>query len=327
MKENQNQQTTTQLVPEENFAARFTTAVISRYGSAVGEVNLSDYEKQLVQRYFIKFDAALKVAERDREAKNVWAKEKNDLPAIWKNVDMDQLAEDVVFYAKMGLDPTMKNFLSIVPFRAKKAAKYTATFIEGYEGKKYIAFEMALDRPLAMFNENVYANDIFRPRYRNPLDPNSFDSYEFDTPQPFDRGEYKGGFGYIQYADSRKNKLIFMNKKDIEKRKPKYASVEFWGGEKDIWKNDQKTGETEHIEGWYDEMVYKTIVRATCDEVTLDPKKVNAGYASIEARREEYALKEAEDQMTRDIDANANGALIDPDAPEVEGQQVLPGVQ
>jgi len=326
-----------QLAPmEPDASARFTAAVISRYGNAVGEVNLSDYEKQLVQRYFIKFDAALKTYERDRLAKNSysWTKEKNELPAVWKNVDLDQLAEDVVFYARMGLDPCMKNFLSIIPFRAKKAEKYTATFIEGYEGKKYVAFEMALDRPLAMFNENVYANDIFRPRYRNPLDPNSFDSYEFDVPQPFDRGEYKGGFGYIQYADPRKNKLIFMSKKDIEKRKPKYAAVEFWGGEKDIWKDGKKVG-AEHVEGWYDEMVYKTIVRATCDEVNLDPKKVNANYAAIEARREEYAEITAEDQADAEIAENANGKLIELEAEPVEdtapavstdGQATIPGV-
>jgi recombination protein RecT len=311
-KEPENKQLT-----ELNASERFTQEVMRRYCGSVGEVNLSDYERQLVQRYFIKFDAALKAYDRDRLAKNAWAREKNELPAVWKNVDLEQLAEDVVFYARMGLDPCMKNFLSIIPFRAKKAEKYTATFIEGYEGKKYVAFEMALDRPLAMFNENVYANDVFRPRYRNPLDPNSFDSYEFDTPQPFDRGEYKGGFGYIQYADPRKNKLIFMSRKDIEKRKPKYAAVEFWGGDKDIWKDGKKVG-AEHVEGWYDEMVYKTIVRATCDEVNLDPKKVNANYAAIEARRDEYAEITVEDQADAEIAENANGKLIELEAEPVE---------
>jgi recombination protein RecT len=306
---------------EPNASERFTAAVISRYGSAVGEVNLTDYEKQLVQRYFIKFDAALKTCERDRLAKNAWAKEKNELPATWKNVDLEQLAEDVVFYARMGLDPCMKNFLSIIPFRAKKADKYTATFIEGYEGKKYVAFEMALDRPLTIICDVVYKNDVFRPHRRNPADPASFDSYEFDTPEPFNRGELVGGFGYVQYTDPRKNQLLVMSKKDIDKRKPRYASPEFWGGEKEEWEmgdDGKRKKVTRQIDGWYDEMAYKTVVRATCDLVGLDPKKVNANYAAIEARREEFAALSAEDQVTSDISANANaGPVVDVEAPVV----------
>jgi recombination protein RecT len=300
-----------QLTPvEPDASVRFTKAVISRYGNAVGEVNLTDYEKQLVQRYFIKFDATLKTTERDRAAKNAWTKgEQNDLPAVWQNVDLDQLAEDVVFYARMGLDPMMKNFLNIIPFRAKKAEKYTATFIEGYEGKKYVAFEMALDRPIAIICDVVYKNDVFKPHFKKPLDPNSFDSYEYDAPQPFDRGELVGGFGYVQYADPRKNQLLFMSKKEIDKRKPRYASVEFWGGDKDVWKDGKKDGK-EHIDGWYDEMAYKTMIRATCDLVTLDPKKVNANYAAIESRREEYSLQAASDQVTTEIAENANGPML-----------------
>jgi recombination protein RecT len=312
----------------DNPSERFTQAVISRYGNAVGEVNLSDYEKQLVQRYFIKFDAALKMAERDRLAKNEWANDKNDLPAIWKNVDLDQLAEDVVFYARMGLDPCMKNFLSIVPFRVKKAEKYTATFIEGYEGKRYIAFEMALDRPIAIINDLVYRNDVFRPHFRNPLDPSSFDSYEYDAPQPFDRGDLVGGFGYVQYEDARKNRLLFMSMKEILKRKPKYAAVEFWGGEKDVWRDGKKVGK-EKVEGWLDEMAYKTVIRATCDLVGLDPKKVNANYDAIQARRDEYAMLDAEDQMTRDIAENQGEPIDPPATPEekpTEAQATIPGV-
>ena len=43
-------------------------------------------------------------------------------------------------------------------------------------------------------------------------------------------GEIVGGFGYIEYTEPTKNKLIIMTIKDILKRKPDKASGEFWGG-------------------------------------------------------------------------------------------------
>ena len=52
----------------------------------------------------------------------------------------------------------------------------------------------------------------------------------------FDKGDIMGGYYYHVYFDSpEKNKLRVFSMKDIEKRIPKTASVEFWGGEKDLW--------------------------------------------------------------------------------------------
>ena len=67
------------------------------------------------------------------------------------------------------------------------------------------------------------------------------------------------------------------NIEDIEKRKPKYASAEFWGGEKDKWENGKKVGK-ESIAGWYHEMCWKTIYRAAYNSVTIDGKKIDQSF-------------------------------------------------
>ena len=51
----------------------------------------------------------------------------------------------------------------------------------------------------------------------------------------FDRGKIVGGFGYIEFEDATKNKLIIMTLKDIEKRKTRHAAAEFWGGTTKEW--------------------------------------------------------------------------------------------
>ena len=54
----------------------------------------------------------------------------------------------------------------------------------------------------------------------------------------FARGDIVGGFYYHIYQDKpEKNKLVVMPLKEILKRKPQYASAEFWGGEKDSYRD------------------------------------------------------------------------------------------
>ena len=117
----------------------------------------------------------------------------------------------------------------------------------------------------------------------------SSDCYEFDISNPFDRGEVVGGFGYIRYKDETRNKLVTMSKAELLKRKPSTAAAEFWGGEKDIWENGKKVG-TETLEGWQEEMLYKTMVRATCKKVPLDPKKINESYVYVMENAEDLSL-------------------------------------
>jgi recombination protein RecT len=74
--------------------------------------------------------------------------------------------------------------------------------------------------------------------------------------------------------------------KDIEKRKPKYASAEFWGGEKQKWTNGKKDG-MEKIDGWFEEMALKTIKRACYNAITIDASKIDESFQKIlEAEKE-----------------------------------------
>ena len=97
----------------------------------------------------------------------------------------------------------------------------------------------------------------------------------------------EGGFYYYSYFNHpEKNFLFVVNKAWIEKRKPEKASAEFWGGKKDKWVKDEKTGKnvkqgTEDIEGWYDEMCYKTIYRAAYNAITIDSQKIDNDYMKL----------------------------------------------
>jgi recombination protein RecT len=133
--------------------------------------------------------------------------------------------------------------------------------------------------------ELVYANDIFKLIKKDANNKN--DSYLFEVVNPFDRGELIGGFYCQKYANSKSNNIRVFTKTDIEKRKPKYASAEFWGGEKDVWSGGKKVGK-EQVEGWYDEMAYKTIYRAAYNDVIIDSQKIDAQFASLSNVQDEF---------------------------------------
>ena len=65
-----------------------------------------------------------------------------------------------------------------------------------------------------------------------------------------------------------------MSRAQIEKRKPKYASAEFWGGEKDVWQNGKKAGK-EQIDGWEEEMFLKTLKRHCWNSINIDSQKID----------------------------------------------------
>jgi len=269
---------------------RFTNKVLKEFGAAAGEIQVTDYQRQLVQGYFIGIDRALAIAEENRVRKNKSNSDHsydNDLPVTWENVNLKDLALDVVHYARMGLDMMQPNHLSAIPYKNKKTQKYDVTLMQGYNGIKYIAEKYALDPPLDVTTELVYSTDNFRPIKKSVNQP--VEAYEFEVINPFDRGEIKGGFGYIQFSDPTKNKLITMSMKDIEKRKPRYAAAEFWGGKTKQWENGKQV-EVE-LEGWLDEMCLKTIKREvfSTKNIPIDPKKVDDNYHYMRMREAQIA--------------------------------------
>lgn len=288
---------------------RFTNMVVNEFQGNIGQLNLNEYQKQLIRNYFIGIDNALKVAETSRSFSK---KKANDPTITWENVNMNKLAVDVVQNAKMGLDMSVANHLHVVPFKNGKTNKYDLTLMPGYEGLKYIAANFALYKVADIKVELVHENDVFQPTYKNNIE-----GYEFKITNPFSRGNVIGGFGYIRYENEVHNKLVVMSVEELLKRKPSTASAEFWGGQKDKWEDGKKVG-TEEIEGWTNEMLYKTMVRATCKKVTVDPKKINDSYIYVMDTSDNYYMEQQEEKVQGEIDENANNSLIDIETGEIQ---------
>lgn len=291
------------------MSERFTNTVLKEFGGSVaGALQVSDYQRTLIQGYFIVIDRALKAAEEERVRKNANNKDHkydNDLPINWNTVNLNDLALDLVHYARMGLDMTQDNMLFPIPYKNNKRNNYDVTLMEGYNGIRYIAEKYAVEVPTAVTIEVVYSTDNFRPIKKGGN--NRVENYDFEITNPFDRGDIVGGFAYIEFADPTKNELIIMPMKDILKRKPKHASANFWGGKQKVWENGKQV-EVEN-EGWLDEMVRKTIIREafSAKHLPRDPKKVDDSYQYMKMREARYAEIEAQAEIT----ANANATLID----------------
>lgn len=302
----------------------FTNKVLKEFGGNVaGSLQVTDYQRQLIQGYFISIDRALKMAEDKRNSKNAANRDHkydNPDPITWKTVDLGMLALDVVHYARMGLDMMQANHLSAIPFKDnnRKAATgtqlYTVTLMPGYNGIQYMAEKYALEKPVAVTTELVYETDTFKPLKKSR--DNKVEGYTFEINNAFDRGKVVGGFGYIEYSDPEKNKLVIMSLKDILKRRPERASGEFWGGKKTVWENGKKT--EVDTEGWFEEMCIKTIKREvySAKHMPRDPKKIDDAYEHM--RLQELKMAQMEEQMV--IDAESCREVIDVKSCEVQQQ-------
>ena len=236
------------------------------------------------------------------------------MPVTWVNVNMGDLALDVVHFARLGLDTMQANFITPIPYLNKKENRYDINLMLGYNGIKYIAEKYALDPPKSVTIELVYQSDVFKPYKKGR--GNDVESYDFEITNPFDRGNIVGGFGYIEYGDARKNELVIMSMRDFEKRKPEYASANFWGGKSKEWKNGSRV-EVEK-EGWLDEMCRKTLVREVYSpkHILLDPRKVDENYQYM--RQREAQLQGVQDNMQQVIDVTANSVPIEEAAAQID---------
>lgn len=271
-------------------------------GGVGGDLALTNFQNRLAQNYFITLDSALKAAEEKRKNKK---KNQDPVPVTWQNVNMELLARNVVSAARIGFDPAQKNHINMIPFKNKSTGKYDIGFIEGYKGIELKAKKYGLDVPSGVVVEVVYSNDHFKSIKKDHKNP--IENYEFEIINDFDRGEIRGGFYYHFYTNnSEKNKLVVFNLRDIEKRKPQYASTEFWGGLKDKWENGQVVGQ-EKVEGWYDTMCYKTIYRAAYSNITIDSQKIDNDYMALKQLEQEFKTSE----VAAEIAENANSETID----------------
>lgn len=305
-----------------NMSERFTNKVLSEFGSNVaGALQVSDYQRQLVQGYFIGIDRALKLAEEGRIRKNENNKDHkydNDLVVSWANINLNDLALDVVHYARMGLDMMQKNNLFPIPYKNNKTKKYDVNLMPGYNGIRYMAEKYAVEVPTAVTIELVYTTDVFKPIKKSSF--TEVESYDFEIVNPFDRGEIIGGFGYVEYSEKKKNRLIIMSRAEIEKRKPAYAAAEFWGGKVKAWEGGKPV--EKDSDGWFGEMCKKTLIREvfSAKNMPVDPKKIDDVYQYMKMREARYAEMEA----SAEIDENANRDIIDVDGFEVAQQEQAP---
>lgn len=277
------------------MSQRFMNAVASEFAGKVGAgtVALTEHQKRLAQNYFLSVDQALQKAEIKRLNKN---NNQDALPVTWANVNMQQLALDVVAAARVGLDPAQSNQIYPIPYKNNRTKQYDITLMPGYRGIELAAVKYGLDVPDSVIVELVHKHDRFRPIKKSLKNP--VESYEFDIENPFDRGAIVGGFYYHAYKQNpEKNKLVIFSLEDILKRKPEYASVEFWG-------------KPEQQDGWFEKMCDKTIRRAAYKDITIDPQKIDSDYLRLK-RFEESVV---EQELASDIEANANGDFIDIEA-------------
>ena len=286
---------------------RFTNMVMAQYSSIGPAHEFTTKEKQLIRGYFITIDQMLAKTEADRLRKNENNRDHkydNALPYSWNTIDLPQLAQDLAHYAHVGLDMMEDNTLVPIPFKNNKGNMYTVTLMEGYNGIRYQAEKYALHPFRSVTVEVIYANDVFKPLKKSISRP--FDSYEFEIPQPFDRGEPVGVFGYIEYEDSSNNKLVFFSKADVLKRKPPYASPEFWGGKKTVYENGKKV--EKEMEGWLPEMFAKTMKREIygLKHIIRDPAKVDESYNYIRQREQQYM----DIAVEAEVQENGNGEPI-----------------
>ena len=281
----------TQLAPKDvqiSQSERFTNMVMKQY-SSTGVYNPTEREKQLIRNYFICIDQMLAKTEAERQRKNAANRNHdydNTLPYSWNTIDLPQLAQDLAHYARVGLDMMEDNTLFPIPYKNNKGNMYSITLMEGYNGIRYQAEKYALDPFKAVTVEVIYQNDTFRMVKKDSRNP--VEGYELDIPNPFDRGEPVGVFGYIEYDDPAKNKLVVFSKADVMKRKPKYASPEFWGGEKTVYENGKPV--KTHLDGWLPEMFEKTMKREIygSKRIPRDPDKVDESYNYIRQREQQY---------------------------------------
>jgi recombination protein RecT len=306
---------TTVAKKEPSQSERFTQEVMKQFTNTAGEVVLTNFQKKLIQNYFIKIDQTLKDLEKKRMAKT--EQYRDALAFSWPNVNLQKLAVDVVSFSSVGLDPVQSNHISCIPYKNTSTNKFDIGFIPGYRGMELKARKYGLDIPDDVIVELVYRNDKFK-QIKRDLN-NKVESYTFEVVNDFDRGELVGGFYYHKFFNApEKNRLRVFSREEIEKRKPAYASPEFWGGEKDKWDNGKKVGK-ETIEGWFDEMAYKTVYRAAYNAITIDSQKIDDHYVAVLEKEKELG----DARVFNEIKTNANKGEAIGFSHEEESQQQL----
>jgi recombination protein RecT len=319
----------TQLAPAQEatqplgISEKFTQGVIAHIMQLDHSVKFSEAQNKLLKKYFIVIDGVLKTAELKRQKTS--EQYRDALEISWGNVNMNKLSQDVADLSSIGIDCSLKNSVFFIPFKNNALGKYDLTPMFGYAGMETKARNFAIEYPKDIVFKLVYSNDNFQEIIKDKDNP--VNTVIHKVTDSFNRGDIVGGYWWKIFEDESKNEVKVLTLRDIEKRKPKNASVEFWGGEKAIWKGGQKTAKTEEVDGWFEEMCIKTIKRHCFDSFVLSSEKMNE-YATRFLLLEEqanaitYSENEGEN-LAQEVAQNANKKVMDFDDAEIVGSQQL----
>jgi recombination protein RecT len=282
----------------ERFLADVEKQFLAQMGSGV---DFTALEKRLVQHMFLAVDQALTTSE---------ARRKQGTEFNWKSIDRQKLALDTVHRVSLGLDALVPNHIWPIFYWNSKKEQYDVDLRVGYIGRDYVVRKFAMDPPLDITYELVYDSDHFKALPRSVS--REVEGYEFEINNPFDRGDVIGGFGYMVYDDSRKNRLVLVTKRDFERAQKSARTNDFWNANPV-------------------EMRLKTVYHRVAAKLPLDPAKVNASVVATVLGDEspggfdiETEVAQQANRQTIDVEASAprpgNGHLkVDPEPePEVE---------
>lgn len=291
--------------PKATPSERFLADVENQFEAQMGRgVQLTALERRLAQHMYIATDQALKAAEEKRtkgwtEAKLATAHE--DLRAYnWYNVDRAKLAIDTVHRVSLGLDALIPNHIWPISYFNGAKGKYDVDLRIGYVGRDFVTRKYAVDSPVAIIYELVYATDSFKALPKSST--REVEGYEFEINNPFDRGEIVGGFGYVVYDDARKNRLYLVTPRDFERAQKAAKTNDFWGG-------------NEH------EMKLKTVYHRVASKLPLDPAKVNAEVLASALQDDMDPVADAHRTIDVAVQNTANQRLVD-----VQPQAEIPTV-
>lgn len=262
------------------LSQQITSRLLGKLQELRPNIVITEKMQRLMTNYFIGINQMLELQEKKREG--------NAAEYNWNNVDMADLAINIINKARLGLDILLPNHVHAIPYWNTAKKKYTINLMPGYVGIKNMAMTYAADPPKDAVVRLVHETDHFVPMMRDHR--YDHDTYEFEIKQPFNRGAVVGGFGYLVYDDPCKNTLILMSNEDIEKRKPAKASANFWGT-------------------WNTEMKLKTLYREVFNSrnVPLDSSRLDDAYYDQVLRESEFARLMAQE----DIDNNQLKEVFD----------------
>lgn len=279
---------------------KFVAQIEKQFTAELGQgVSWTPLQKTLAQHLFVKIDQSMAALETKRAGSSYNAK---NPPIKWENVNMHKLALDAVHRVNLELDALIPNHIHVIPYLNNRTQKYDLDLRVGYTGKDHLHRRFAADPPLDVVYQLVHETDSF-----SVVNEGGVQSVRFTQSNPFNPGQVVGGFGYIKYADERKNQVVIVEYREFEKAMKASKGTEFWGGDCPVYKDGKKTG-TEYDEKFRKEMMFKTVVHRVTAKIRLDPAKVNgSSLEAIETDTVEFAILETDAEAAM----LGNGDVVD----------------